>query len=123
MDISIIKKNKIDRSLTKFYHILFFTNGMLAYSFHVYACPVNLLNDFNKCIRNFVSSGDISYTKVCNVTWKTLCKSTDEGGLAIRSATKTIPPSRYFILWRFSYDKLPTDDNRRKIGCCLVSVC
>jgi len=34
-----------------------------------------------------------------------------------------IPPTRSFITWRFIYDKLPTDDNLRKRGCTVVSIC
>lgn len=34
-----------------------------------------------------------------------------------------VPPSRCFIFWRFAHNKLPTDDNLRKRGCVVVSVC
>jgi len=34
-----------------------------------------------------------------------------------------IPPTRSFITWRILFDKLPTDDNLRKRGCCIVSIC
>jgi len=37
--------------------------------------------------------------------------------------TTFIPPSRSFITWRFLHDKLPTDDNLRKRGCTIVSIC
>jgi len=33
------------------------------------------------------------------------------------------PPTRAFITWRFLHNKLPTDDNLRKRGCYIVSVC
>ena len=34
-----------------------------------------------------------------------------------------IPPSRAFITWRVLHNKLPTDDNLRKRGCYIVSIC
>ena len=34
-----------------------------------------------------------------------------------------IPPSRAFITWRLLHNKLPTDDNLRKRGCYIVSIC
>lgn len=34
-----------------------------------------------------------------------------------------IPPSRAFITWTLIHNKLPTDDNLRKRGCCIVSIC
>jgi hypothetical protein len=33
------------------------------------------------------------------------------------------PPSRAFITWRLLHNKLPTDENLRKRGCSIVSVC
>jgi len=37
--------------------------------------------------------------------------------------TAFIPPSRSFIVWRFLHNRLPTDDNLRKRGCYIVSIC
>ena len=37
--------------------------------------------------------------------------------------TPFIPPSRSFITWRLIHNKLPTDDNLRKRGCYIVSIC
>lgn len=34
-----------------------------------------------------------------------------------------IPPSRSFITWRLLHNRLPTDDNLRKRGCFIVSIC
>jgi hypothetical protein len=34
-----------------------------------------------------------------------------------------IPPSRAFITWRLIHNKIPTDENLRKRGCCIVSIC
>nr|ABD28730.1 Ribonuclease H [Medicago truncatula] len=33
------------------------------------------------------------------------------------------PPTGAFITWRFLHNKLPTDDNLRKRGCYIVSIC
>jgi hypothetical protein len=45
------------------------------------------------------------------VTWHTLLWNT------------YIPPSRAFISWRFLHNKLPTEDNLKKRGCIIVSIC
>jgi len=34
-----------------------------------------------------------------------------------------IPPSRSFITWRLLHNKLPTNENLRKSGCTIVSIC
>jgi len=34
-----------------------------------------------------------------------------------------IPPSMAFISWRFLHNKLPTEDNLKKRGCIIVSIC
>lgn len=34
-----------------------------------------------------------------------------------------IPPTRVFICWRFIHNRLPTDENLRKRGCTIVSIC
>lgn len=34
-----------------------------------------------------------------------------------------IPPSRAFITWRWLHNKIPTDENLRKRGCNIVSIC
>jgi hypothetical protein len=34
-----------------------------------------------------------------------------------------IPPSRSFITWRLIHNKLPTDENLRRRGCLIVSIC
>jgi hypothetical protein len=34
-----------------------------------------------------------------------------------------VPPTRAFISWRLLHDRLPTDENLRKRGCYIVSIC
>jgi len=34
-----------------------------------------------------------------------------------------VPPSRSFVFWRLAHNKLPTDENPRKRGCKIVSIC
>ena len=34
-----------------------------------------------------------------------------------------IPPSHSFILWRIMHGKMPTDENLRRRGCIIVSIC
>lgn len=60
-------------------------NGMLLYSFKVYAWPVSLLKSIDKWIRKFVWSGDINTKKIVVVDWHRLCGPLKESGLGIRS--------------------------------------
>lgn len=34
-----------------------------------------------------------------------------------------VPLSRSFLVWRILHEKIPTDDNLKKIGCITVSMC
>lgn len=34
-----------------------------------------------------------------------------------------VPPTRAFICWRFLHNRIPTDENLRKRGCQIVSIC
>lgn len=34
-----------------------------------------------------------------------------------------VPPTRAFIWWRFLHNRIPTDENLRKRGCQIVSIC
>jgi len=87
-------------------------------------------------------------TQICQVTLPTeampdmLCwESAPDGILTSKIAFRTlngvgqrstwanilwnshIPPSRSFITWRLLHNKLPTDENLRKRGCTIVSIC
>lgn len=57
---------------------------MLIYSFRVYSWPAALLKSLDKCVKNFIWSGDPLIRKLVTVSWNTVCKPLAEGGLGIR---------------------------------------
>jgi hypothetical protein len=59
--------------------------SMLTYSISIYSWPSSLLKDLEKCIRNFIWSGDIEKRKLVTISWKKLCRPMDQGGLNLRS--------------------------------------
>jgi hypothetical protein len=61
--------------------------SMLTYSISVYSWPISLLKDLEKCIRNFIWSGDIEKRKLVTISWQKLCRPLDQGGLNLRSLT------------------------------------
>lgn len=60
-------------------------HSMLLYSFQVYAWPVKLLNHLDRCIRNFIWSGDILTRKMVIVAWSKMSCPVKEGGVGIKS--------------------------------------
>ena len=105
--------------------------------------------DGNWCIPDYILNRDIELAvKIHKVTLpateipdKLNSKSTPNGKLTNKIACdylnvagqtvpwskllwKTyIPPSRAFTTWRLIHNKLPTDENLRKRGCYIVSIC
>jgi len=73
--------------------------GMLIHSISVYSWPASLLKDIEKCIRNFIWSGDIEKIKMVTVTWHKVCKPYDEGGLRIRSLAAQSSVSNLKLCW------------------------
>lgn len=58
--------------------------GMILYSFHVYARPVLLIKSVDSWIRNFIWFGDTSTKKIVTVAWSKVCTPYAAGGLGIR---------------------------------------
>jgi hypothetical protein len=58
---------------------------MLTYSISIYSWHVSLLKELEKCIRNFIWSGDIEKRKLVTISWKKLCRPLSQGGLNLRS--------------------------------------
>lgn len=58
--------------------------GMLLYSFHVYAWPDLLIKSVDSWIRNFIWFGDTSTKKIVTVAWSKVCTPYAAGGLGIR---------------------------------------
>lgn len=59
--------------------------SMLTHTFAIYSWPISLLKDMERCIKNFIWSGDTSKRKLVTVAWKKICNPYEEGGLGIRS--------------------------------------
>jgi len=55
-----------------------------------------------KCIKNFIWSGDIGKRKLVTVSWKKLCKPYEEGGLDIRSLIKLNEASNLRMCWNIA---------------------
>jgi len=53
--------------------------GMIIHSITVYAWPIALLRDLERCIKNFIWSGDTTQRKLVTVAWKKICRPYDEG--------------------------------------------
>jgi len=45
--------------------------SMLVYSISLYSWPISLLKDLERCIRNFIWSGDSDKRKMVTISWKT----------------------------------------------------
>lgn len=73
--------------------------GMLIHTITIYDWPVSLIKDIEKCIRNFIWSGDISKRKLITVSWKKVCKPTSEGGLGIRSMSAINQAANLKLCW------------------------
>jgi hypothetical protein len=73
--------------------------SMLVYSISVYSWPVSLLKDLEKCIRNFIWSGDIDKRKLVTVSWKKICRPLAQGGLNIRSLIQLNKASNLKLCW------------------------
>jgi len=59
--------------------------SMLLHTMTLYSWPVSLLKELEKCIRNFIWSGDCSKRKMVIVAWKKVCSEYEEGGLGVKS--------------------------------------
>ncbi|MCI10694.1 RNA-directed DNA polymerase (Reverse transcriptase), partial [Trifolium medium] len=55
--------------------------SMLIYSISLYSWPSSLINHIEKCVKNFIWSGDIEKRKLVTVAWKKLCRPFAQGGL------------------------------------------
>jgi mannosylglycoprotein endo-beta-mannosidase len=73
--------------------------SMLTYSITIYSWPVSLLKKIEKCIRNFIWSGDIDKRKLVTTSWKKICRPFSQGGLNLRSLTKLNTASNLKLCW------------------------
>jgi hypothetical protein len=73
--------------------------SMLIYSISIYSWPEALLKDIEKCMRNFIWSGDIEKRQLVTISWKNLCKPFIQGGLSIRSLSKLNKATNLKLCW------------------------
>jgi ribonuclease HI len=73
--------------------------SMLTYSISLYSWPVSLLKDLERCIRNFIWSGDIEKRKLVTISWKKICRPLAQGGLNIRSLIHLNKASNLKLCW------------------------
>lgn len=74
-------------------------HGVLLYSFRVYYWPISFLKSLDRCIRNFIWSGDINKRKLVTVSWRNLCSSTKSDGLGLRSLRAINEASMLKLCW------------------------
>jgi ribonuclease HI len=73
--------------------------SMLTYSITLYSWPVSLLKDLEKCIKNFIWSGDLDKRKLVTVSWKKVCRPVAQGGLNLRSLITLNKASNLKLCW------------------------
>ncbi|CAJ2652437.1 unnamed protein product [Trifolium pratense] len=72
---------------------------MLTYSISLYSWPASLLKDIEKCVRNFIWSGDIDKRKLVTTSWKKICRPLSQGGLNLRSLSKLNKATNLKLCW------------------------
>ncbi|CAJ2670958.1 unnamed protein product [Trifolium pratense] len=72
--------------------------SMLTYSISLYSWPASLLN-IEKCVRNFIWSGDIDKRKLVTTSWKKICRPLSQGGLNLRSLSKLNKATNLKLCW------------------------
>jgi len=79
--------------------------GMLVHTLSIYSWSVTLLKDFDKCIRNFIWSGDIEKRKLITVSWKKVCKTEKKGGLGVTSLVSLNEAANLKLCWELISSK------------------
>ncbi|KAK2429733.1 hypothetical protein QL285_028147 [Trifolium repens] len=75
--------------------------SMLTYTISLYSWPVSLLKYLEKCIRNFIWSGEIDKRKLVTTSWKKVCRPLSQGGLNLRSLVSLNKASNLKLCWTF----------------------
>jgi hypothetical protein len=73
--------------------------SMFTYSISIYSWPVSLLKDLEKCIKNFIWSGDIEKRKLVTTSWKKMCRPLSQGGLNLRYLISLNKASNLKLCW------------------------
>jgi hypothetical protein len=72
---------------------------MLTYSISLYSWHVSLLKELEKCIRNFIWSGEIDKRKLVTTSWKKVCRPLSQGGWNLRSLVSLNKASNLKLCW------------------------
>ena len=81
--------------------------SMLTYSISIYSWPTSLLKELEKCIRNFVWSGDSEKRKLVTVSWKRVCRPINQGGLNLRSLCNLNSATNLSLCWNMLHSQKP----------------
>lgn len=73
--------------------------------FFVNAWPISLIKIVDRCIQNFIWSGDINVKKVVTVTWNKVFSPITECGLGIRSLRAVSNVDMLKLCWDFIASK------------------
>ncbi|XP_019423314.1 PREDICTED: uncharacterized protein LOC109332721 [Lupinus angustifolius] len=76
--------------------------SMLTYNFHIYSWPPSLIQNLDKCIRNFIWSGDTSIRKIATVSWHKVCSPSNSGDLGLRSIKAMNQAALIKLAWEMS---------------------
>jgi hypothetical protein len=73
--------------------------SMMVYSITIYSWPISLIKELEKYMRNFIWSRDLQSIKMIIVSWSSVCKSMDKGGLGLRSISVINQSANLKLLW------------------------
>jgi len=62
--------------------------SMIVYYIIIHAWAISLIKQFERCMRNFLWSGDLNNGKLVAVSWKVVCSPVKEGSIGLRSLSK-----------------------------------
>lgn len=73
--------------------------SMLIHCISIYSWTISLTREIEKCIRNFIWSGDILKRKFVTVSWSKLCRPYNQCGLGLRSISTLNASSNMKLCW------------------------
>lgn len=75
--------------------------GMLVYTFMIYAWPKKLSHSLQMSLINFICTGDLQKRAPITVKWKHMCKPTLEGRVGIRNLLEFNEACLSKLAWNF----------------------
>jgi len=86
-------------------------HSMILHTILIYSWPSSLIKDIERCLRNFIWSGDLEKRKLVTVAWHKCCLPYSEGGLGMRSISVLNDASNLKMCW----DLINSDDQWAKL--------